>query len=68
MILNRGGYEIVPIVERDIKDDLSGESVIERFMHLPFGFIHLVDDFRKDVQPLLCHGTCRPAAGIGDGG
>ncbi len=47
MILNRGGYEIVPIVERDIKDDLSGESVIERFMHLPFGFIHLVDDFRK---------------------
>lgn len=36
-------------------------------MHLPFGFIHLVHNLRKDFQALLCHGIGCPAAGISDG-
>ena len=60
-------YEVVPIVEGFVEDDLSGEPVLKRLMHLPFGFIHLVYNLCKYLQPLFCHGICRPAAGIGDG-
>ena len=67
MILNRRRYEIVPFVERNVEDDLSGEPVEERLIHFPFGFIHLVNNFCKYFQTLLCHGTCRPAACIGGG-
>ena len=60
-------YEVIPVVERVVEDDLSSESVTERLMNLPLCFIHLVHNLRQDFQPLLCHGTRRPAAGIGDG-
>ena len=60
-------YEVIPVVERVVEDDLSGEPFPERLMHLPLGFIHLVHDFCKYFQTFLCHGVCRPAAGIGDG-
>ena len=60
-------YEVVPIVEGFVEDDLSGEPVLKRHMHLPFGFIHLVYNLCKYFQPLFCHGICRPEAGIGDG-
>ena len=60
-------YEVIPVVERVVEDDLSGEPFPERLMHLPLGFIHLVHNFCKYFQTFLCHGVCRPAAGIGDG-
>ena len=60
-------YEVIPFVERVVEDDLSVEPFLERHMHLPLGFKHLVYNLRKDFQSLLCHGICRPAAGIGDG-
>ena len=67
MIRYRRRNEVVPIVGRIVEDDLSGESVVERLIHLPFGFIHLVHNLRKDFQTFLCHGICSPAAGISDG-
>lgn len=60
-------YEVVPIVEGFVEDDLSGEPALKRLMHLPLGFIHLVYNLRKDFQSILSHGICRPAAGISDG-
>ena len=67
MIRYRRRYEVIPFVERVVEDDLSVEPFLERHMHLPLGFKHLVYNLRKDFQSLLCHGICRPAAGIGDG-
>lgn len=62
-----GIYEVVPIMERLVEDDLSGESVLESLTDLSFGLIGFVHNLGHDPQPLLCHGVCRPAAGIGDG-
>ena len=59
-------YDVVPVVEGIVEDDLSGEPCLKRLMHLPLGFIHLVHNFCKDFQPFLCHGMCSPEAGVSD--
>lgn len=61
-----GIYEVVPVMERLVEDDLSGESVLESLTDLSLGLISLVHNLGHDPQPLLCHGVCSPAAGIGD--
>lgn len=60
-------YDVVPVVEGIVEDNQSGEPCMERLTHLPFGLIHLVHDFCKDIQSFLCHSSCRPAAGVRDG-
>ena len=59
-----GRYEIVPIMESHVKDDLICEPVLERLAHLPAGFIHFVDNLGKDLQPLFGRGVRCPAAGV----
>lgn len=60
-------YDIVPVVEGFVEDDLCSEPVLERVKQLSFGFIRYVDNLRKYLQPLFGLGVCSPAASVGEG-
>ena len=60
-------YEIVPVMESLVEDDLFSESVLERHTHLPAGLICFVNNLGKDLQSRSCRGVCCPAAGVCDG-
>ena len=60
-------YEVVPIVERLVENDLFGEPVVERLAHFPAGFIRFFDDFSQYFQPLFRHGVRGASASVGHG-
>ena len=67
MIRSGRRYEIVPVMERLVEDDLFSESVLERLAHHPAGLIGFVNNLGKDLQSRSCRGVCCPAAGVCDG-
>ncbi len=48
--------DVVPVVERLVKDHLSVEPGLERFSDLSSSLVDLADDSRKHLQSGLCSG------------
>ena len=63
----RRQYEIVPVMERLVEQDMVCEPFLERLSYLPAGLIRFVDNLGKDLQSLARHGACGSAAGVCDG-
>ena len=61
------GYDIVPPVQRIVKNDLFGESFLEGLAYFPLRLVHLVHDGGKDFETCLSDCLCGSLTGVDHG-